>query len=249
MARILNNSDMKEISTVSNLKFSGVRVAKLGATEYTLVTICIDMSASVRGFKAQLIECIQNIIGACKQSPRSSYLLVRVISFNYGVYEEHGFINLGNIDDKTYSVMVNPEGMTALYDATVNAIESTGAYSQQLDAEEIDVNGIIFVITDGYNNMGTHKSPQAINDAMNAIKRSESLESLQLFLIGVNNDDAFFAKDLKKLTIDAQFDGFIDASDSTPDTLAKLAQFVSKSISNQSEALGTGGPSQVIASF
>ena len=39
----------------------------------------------------------------------------------------------------------------------------------------------------------------------------------------------------------------IDVGDATPRKLAKLAAFVSQSISSQSQALGTGGPSQNIA--
>jgi hypothetical protein len=40
---------------------------------------------------------------------------------------------------------------------------------------------------------------------------------------------------------------FIDAGDATKGKLAKLAAFVSQSISSTSQALGTGGPSQAIA--
>ena len=39
----------------------------------------------------------------------------------------------------------------------------------------------------------------------------------------------------------------IDAGDATPAKLAKLAVFISTSISSQSQHLGTGGPSQQIA--
>lgn len=249
MSRILNNSDMKELTTVTNFKFSGIRVDKLGATEYTLVTIAIDMSGSVSGFKDQLVECIQNIVTACKNTARSSYLLIRVTTFNHEVYEEHGFMNLGSIDPDAYTMIINPRGLTSLYDASINAIEATAAYSQQLDEKDIDVNGIIFVITDGYNTSGNASSGSAVADARKDINRSEALESLQMFLIGVNNTDAAFADDLKSFKDEAKFDDFIDATDTDPDTLAKLAQFVFNLTSSQSEALGTGGPSQVISSF
>jgi hypothetical protein len=46
---------------------------------------------------------------------------------------------------------------------------------------------------------------------------------------------------------DAALDEYISAGDATAARLAKLAAFVSQSISSQSQALGTGGPSQAIS--
>ena len=44
--------------------------------------------------------------------------------------------------------------------------------------------------------------------------------------------------------VEAGLSQFVDAGDATPQRLAKLAQFVSQSISLQSRALGSGAPSQ-----
>ena len=40
---------------------------------------------------------------------------------------------------------------------------------------------------------------------------------------------------------------YLSAGDATNGKLAKLAEFVSQSVSSQSQSLGTGGPSQTIA--
>ncbi|UCE66565.1 MAG: hypothetical protein JSU85_00700, partial [Candidatus Zixiibacteriota bacterium] len=45
----------------------------------------------------------------------------------------------------------------------------------------------------------------------------------------------------------ANLQQFVNAGNATPKTLAKLANFISKSISSQSQSLGTGGPSQSLS--
>ncbi len=49
---------------------------------------------------------------------------------------------------------------------------------------------------------------------------------------------------LKIFKDEAEIDQYVDAGDATPTKLAKLAEFVSQSISSQSQSLGSGGPSQ-----
>ena len=64
-------------------------------------------------------------------------------------------------------------------------------------------------------------------------------------LIGINASDC--ARLLSEFQREAGMTQFIDAGDTTPPKLAKLAAFVSQSVSSQSAALGTGGPSKQIA--
>jgi len=68
------------------------------------------------------------------------------------------------------------------------------------------------------------------------------IESLIVVLVGINAQ-TFNAK-LAVFQQDAGLTQFVDAGDATAQRLAKLAQFVSKSISSQSQALGSGAPSQ-----
>lgn len=43
-----------------------------------------------------------------------------------------------------------------------------------------------------------------------------------------------------------KFDQFVALDNANSKTIARLGQFISKSISSQSQSLGTGGPSQTI---
>lgn len=75
--------------------------------------------------------------------------------------------------------------------------------------------------------------------------KEEKLESHITILIGVNmtSSQAY----LDKVKTSSGLTQMINAGDADEKTLAKLAQFVSKSISSQSQSLGSGGPSQTIS--
>ena len=70
----------------------------------------------------------------------------------------------------------------------------------------------------------------------------EWLESLSVILVGVNASR--YKKELQAFQMDADLSQYVDVGDATPTKLAQLAQFVSRSISAQSQSLGTGGASQ-----
>lgn len=221
-------------------QFSAANIDDLGSTEYTLVTLLVDVSSSVYDFKDELERMLQTVVEACKHSPRVDNLMLRVLLFNSDLNELHGFKLFGTINVGDYDGAIDPGGMTALFDAAVAGIEATGVYGKQLVENDFDANAIVFLVTDGWNTAGAHMAHH-VAEAAGAIRKEESLESLKTILIGVNLDA--YRDSLEQFATDGQFDQFIDAGDATPEVLAKLADFISKSISSQSQALGTGGPS------
>ena len=82
MPRLNDDMEFGKIGGANGFGFSGVRTEHLGATEYTLVTIAIDVTGSVGGFEAELLRCLKTAVDACKKSPRSDNLLLRVILFS-----------------------------------------------------------------------------------------------------------------------------------------------------------------------
>lgn len=225
-----------------NFQFSGVRPENLGATEYTLVTIAADRSTSVADFDADLIKAIKKIIGACKKSPRAENLMLRLITFNEEVEEFHGFRALNSINEDDYQTL-NPYGMTALFDASYSAVAATLSYAKTLIDQDFDVNGAIYILTDGYDNSSTI-TPKEIADWIKKSGRDEEIESLITVLVGINATD--YKDVLEEFKNEANLTQFIDAGDATEQKLAKLAEFVSESISSQSQSLGSGGPSQTM---
>jgi uncharacterized protein YegL len=241
---VLNDISLEEISLPnSHYGYSATRIEDLGATEYTVVTIVSDVSGSTAPFTFDMEAAIARIVQACKYSPRADNLLLRLIAFDDQLTELHGFKLLENCNLVDYGGVLHPGGSTALFDAAENAIGSTVNYGQKLSAGDFSANAILFVITDGMDNAS--KLPaSAVKNALTLAVTDESLESIVSILIGVNVQNHEVSRYLKQFQTDAGFTQYIQIDQADTEALARLAEFVSQSISAQSQALGTGGSSQ-----
>ncbi|MCX6755033.1 MAG: hypothetical protein NT068_00630 [Candidatus Nomurabacteria bacterium] len=160
-----------------------------------------------------------------------------------GIKELHGFMPLADIDTNAYE-QFSPGGYTNLLDAMYSAIGSTNTYAKQLADNDFMSNGINVIITDGDDNDSKLTAGQVKKEIERGIK-GEFIESDIVLLVGINA--AQYKNQLESLQTSVGINKYIDAGDVTPGRLAKLADFVSQSVSSQSHALGTGGPSQQIA--
>lgn len=244
----LTDDNLEQFATTGAFGFSGAKIEDLGATEYTLVGIAVDDSGSVSSFARDLEDSLKNIVQACTFSPRADNLLLRLIKFGDEVEEVNGFNFLSAINGNDYSNILSCNSMTALYDATENIVQSVTDYGKNLKDNDFDVNAIIFVLTDGINNHST-ATINSVKKAFAESVQSEALESLVSVLIGIEQDPSLGLDDyLEDFKNDVGFTKYENIGQATPQQLAKLADFISKSISSQSQALGTGGPSQEIVS-
>jgi uncharacterized protein YegL len=221
-------------------------VDDLGATEYTLVGIAADVSGSVHSFQAEIEKCVKEVVGSCQHSPRADNLMLRFVIFDHRLSEHHGFKPLSECDLDGYTGSIQIGGMTALYDAGCNVTDSIVQYGKSLTENDFDVNGIVFVITDGMDNHST-MTARSLKESLERAVTSESLESIVSILVGVNIQDPHVGNWLQQLQKDAGFTQYVELQQADSKTLAKLADFVSRSISSQSQALGTGGPSQSLS--
>jgi uncharacterized protein YegL len=223
--------------------YTGTRLADLaGATEYTLCTLILDESGSTETFKTEMEKCIQEIVKACRYSPRADNLMLRLVAFGTNYREVHGFKLLQACNVQDYDGCYHSAGTTALFDATCDAIEATQDYAKSLSNNDYLCNACIFDLTDGMDNASKFNA-KSVADAFAKCVKSEALESLVSVLIGVNIQDPTVSTYLKDFQTTAGFTQFVELKDASEKTLAKLAAFVSKSISSQSSALGSGGPS------
>ena len=247
MPRLNDTMETGVVAGLQKFTFSGTRTDHLGSTEYTLVTIAIDVTGSIYYFATELQAMLANAINACKKSPRRNNILVRVITFSSSLvngYEElHGFKPLQDIDVASYPDF-RPSGGTPLFDAVFSAVGATNAYAKLLTDDDYGVNGITIIVTDGSDNMST-TTPAMIRSEIEKAVTGEHIESLVTLLVGINATS--YQTELEYFKMEAGIDKYIDAGDATPGKLAKLAEFVSQSVSSQSQALGTGGPSQQIS--
>ena len=247
MPKLGENLDNHTLPTGS-YGYSAIGIEDLGATEYTIVTIVQDVSGSVCGFVQEMEKCIGEIIKACRKSPRSDNLLVRLVTFNNYISEVHGYKLLSDCNPDDYKGILNPSGGTYLFDAAENAIAASADYGKTLMDSEFEVNSIVVIITDGCD-YGSKSTPTSVNVALKKAMHTECLESIVTILVGVGvGDYPEIQPKLDEFKNDAGLTQFVAMKDATGKALAKLAQFVSQSISAQSQALGQGGPSQPLVS-
>lgn len=228
----------------SHYGYTAARPDQLGATEYTLVSILFDESGSTAGFARKMEEALKAIIRACRNSPRADNLMLRLLNFGTKPREVHGYKTLGSCNEADYDGVYQSGGGTALFDAAHNGIEATNSYAQQLHSNDFSVNAIVIVITDGEDNESRFGIPE-VGKALGDCIKLESLESLISILIGVNAPVGSMTDlALQRLNTGAGFTQYVQVDNLDDKALAKICEFVSKSISSQSQALGTGGPSK-----
>ena len=242
----LLDKDLEQLQAGSGYKFSATKVKALGASEYTLASIVMDASGSVEPFAVQLEQALKTIFKACDKSPRRDNLMLRLTQFSSRLTELHGFKLLGSITEKDYDNILQLGGSTALFDSVDEAIQATATYGKQLTSQDFLCNAIVVVVTDGENNTGNIMDPAPIKKALLAARRAENLESILLILVGVTNDDVSLNTYLQTVKDDGGFDQYVSIGKATPGRIAKLAEFVSQSISSTSSALGSGAASTPI---
>ncbi len=229
----------------SGFQFSGVNISKLGASEYTLVGAACDRSSSVTPFASEIEKCVIESFKACQKSARVDNLLARLLAFGTEVTEEHGFRPLADCHLANYDGFLKPGGTTKLYDACVDTVDAMATYGKDLISQDYTANGIVIIITDGAD-YGSRFKAHHVKEAMMRARQSESLESLVSLLIGINVKEPSIAQYLKDFQGEGGFDKYVEAADASAKTIAKLVDFISKSISMQSQAVNSGGPSQLV---
>ncbi len=243
--------DMETLVAGSNYRFSATKPDALGASQYTLATIVMDASGSVEPYAAQLESALKTVSKACNKADnaRRENILLRLTQFNDSLDELHGFKQLGSINENDYKGILKIGDMTALLDAVDEAVHATATYAKQLVSQDFnDNNAIIIVITDGQNNTGSVRDAAHIKKAVADTLKSECLQSLLLILVGVTADDSGTNLDryLREFKDEAGITQYVSIGKATPGKVAKLAEFVSQSISSTSKALASGSPSQPI---
>ena len=239
MPKLMNAPDTVVQQTISNFGFSAKRPEDLTGSEYTIVDLEVDVSSSVAGFVSDLRKALETVVDSLNKSPYADRILLRVGTFGSDTQEIHGFIPLADIDKSSYTLNVG--GSTALYDASGIGREAIAKYATDLFNMEYRVNGLSIVVTDGEENASRSvRSAGKLKDMLTTIGKQEHLESLKTILIGIGAGSQY----LTDFQNDAGFDQYVDVGSATANSLAKMAGFISRSVSSSSQSLGSGGPSK-----
>ncbi len=238
-----------EIPENSNFGFSAVDPEDMATPEdeYTLVSLTLDASPSTTSVRDSICVGMKTLNLACKKNPRSDKMMIQNTVFGSRIEEIHGFIPVNDIDETDYKPISTVGGSTCLLDSIFNSVSAIGHYAKILDQSDIGSNGMVFVFTDGMDNDSTI-GHQTILDKLEELKMEEILESIKIIILGFYDPKSSYAtrivEYLNDLVQELQLDQFVDIGQMTPEQAAKTFGFVSQSISSQSQALGTGGPSQ-----
>jgi uncharacterized protein YegL len=243
----LNDAVMEERALPNtHFGYSATRIAELGATEYTLVDLVVDVSGSVAACAADEEVAIREVVNACKMSPRADNLMLRVVLFNGQLQEFHGYKLLANCNLADYQGFLRCGGNTALFDAAENAVLAQVHYAGDLAKNDYSVNSLVVIITDGCDNASAVR-PAQVRAALESAVKSEATESMVSILIGVGTAFApAVSSELAAFKNEAGISQYVETKDASARTLAKLAAFVSKSISAVSKSLGSGQASQLL---
>lgn len=238
----LNDPTMEEFKNIGNYGFSATKISDLGSSKYTLCNIVIDASGSVQRFESELEHALKETIRACQLSPQADSLMIRVVKFNNDFHEIHGFKLLEKINLDDYNNCIQAGGGTLLYDSIINVTAAATSYAQGLFNSDFECNAINVVLTDGDDNMSKF-GKNSVKESMLKATSSEALQGLVSILVGVNVQNSTISSYLKSLKDEVGFTQYVELNDASAKTLAKLASFISNSISVSSSSLATGGPS------
>ena len=223
--------------------YTGLQIgdAKM-ATENTCATGLLDESGSTDGFQKEMEACVKEIVRSMRHSPRADNLLYRHAHFGSRFREAHGFKPLSLLNEADYDGCYKPGGCTTLYDSCDSVIRATRDYGENMMKQKYLCNGIIYMITDGLD-YGSTLTMADVQKALAQAVSSEALESIITILVGVNADPGV-QKGLEDFAAFCGFTQYVPISKANEKHLARLAEFISQSISSQSQALGSGGPSK-----
>jgi hypothetical protein len=223
----------------------------LTESEYTQVHFVIDKSSSVADFSDKIEALLRRCVKVLKKHPNANNMILRVTLFSDAVEEMHGWRLMTAIDEKDYAGAVRCGGWTALNAATHEGVTAVIEHGKMLVGSNVNTNALLIVFSDGANNRPGVTTTQ-IREKLARVKKNEAYSSFVTILVGINVDGDDYdgsplRPKLEKFREDAGLTHFLDGGTASDENIAKLCGFVIQSVSSTSQALATGGPSQMIA--
>ena len=224
--------------TTSGFNFGHVPIADTFDQENMIGMIAIDRSGSVSGFQTELEKMLMTVTEMNQKLPTKNKIMQRVTIFGDNVQELHGLQLVDQININDYKGKIRCGGMTALRDATLDALEASEQFCRQMVSADYDATACIFIITDGCeNNSFKCRSNKVIKDKIKKLRTDEGVFTSPpiIILIGVNVKDQSVKDELDKFAKECSIDKFIAVEDATPSSLGKLAGLISQSFSSKSQ--------------
>lgn len=154
--------------------------------------VVLDKSGSVSSFKTDINNALSEVfMKELKNSHRKDDIVIKCIEFNEKVEHKSGFMPILSLTDD-YLELVRPDGMTALYQAVLEAFEHVESYRKDLEDQGVDVRTCIFICTDGEDNSSPIDAANKVKQKVEELRKNESwLGSFSINMLGVGKASTF----------------------------------------------------------
>lgn len=228
----------------SGYGYTGAAIDALPSNENTIAFGLFDESGSTRSFARQMELCVQEFVRSLRHS--ADKIIYRHCHFDTEFREIHGYKPLSECLETDYDGIWAGGGQTALFKSEDNVLAATLDYAEKQAAKKYIVNAFGYFMSDGQNYLPGQPNAPTQDDVRMRNARciaSESLESINTIMIGVNAD-AGIRRELEAHSNYVGFTQFIPIEKADEKTLAKIMGFISRSLQATSVALGSNGPSK-----
>lgn len=151
-----------------------------------------DVSPSIRDYADTMNTVSKEVfIGDLRKSHRKDDIVVKAITFSDKVEHKSGFTPIVNIADDYFDVAPTGGG-TALYQATLEALQHTIKYREDLEDQGIEVRTAIFISTDGEDNSSPGGAAGSVKKIIADLRKKEAwASSFTINMLGVGNPRYF----------------------------------------------------------
>ena len=206
----------------------GASVADLDASDATLVCVVLDMSGSMDPYRRAVVLAYEAMLRALSASKGAASILLSTWAFADTPKLLRGYEPVSwhrPLDDADY----RPEGMTALYDTLLACMTGLVAYGQQLLDHGVPNRRVLFVLSDGADNVSRSSSL----DVRTAARALCAQEAYTLAYAG------FGSQDLAKLAAEVGFPAVVTTGASESE-LRRIFRQVSASVIRVSQSAAGG---------
>ncbi len=217
-----------------DLDFGNFNPDDIDTDETINAVFVVDTSPSITSYVKDLNRAFNDFTQTLQKSHIAPRLFVSVLEFNSEVFVTNGFKPITSIPKMDFSKRI--KGATALYDAVLTGLKNALDYRENLENSGIETKTLIFVLTDGWDNMSKHNAHE-IKLILDSIRQDEqSAFSFSSILFGIGGVSGF-----EKIKNEMGFDHWAKVGTSGKE-LRKMIGFISQSISSVSAGQGFPAP-------
>jgi hypothetical protein len=208
-------------------------LTSLNSNSYLLATFIIDASGSTASYLQSMKDMLKLMLTATKQYGTAANIIIRFVSFNTVVREIIPFTALDKFD-LTQIDTLSCGGWTSLYDASIEALDSTVTFGESLSKQGYDVASNTYFFSDGGDNSSAANIMGYFDAKQKLATYLTEASTYQDFLIGLGTGTS-----LDEFAALSKFSSYVKlgSPQADPGVLLKAGGIVSQSLQLRSNRL------------